>query len=299
MGDDVILDFVVVNEDRIVDGWTFEEAGIVADVIFRLKEEVGRRVDGGSVPEILEEVFIADEDAVLDLFDKGEDVFDEASAFAEADVVVDFVLRLDETMERRVDRGLVLEDVEEIVISDDDVAPEILGVSEDKVDDASTVEDGKDVECVDVNSNSRSVKVVEDGEDVVGAVIDVVLELNEEVVKRVNDDWVPEDTEEVVGINDDVVLDPVDVGEDGTDVEFVLDSVEDAVGGKIGPVPRSDGLDETQIDDDSELEILKDVACVIAEYTRRSFEAVEGKFDDSPVGEDERDGAGVFIDFIS
>ena len=105
MGEDVILDFVVVNEDRDADGWTFEEAGVVVD---------------------LTSVVLADEDAVLDFFDAGKDVADKTSAFEEVNVVVDAVLRLEETVERRVDRGLVLEDVEEIVIADDDVVPEVL-----------------------------------------------------------------------------------------------------------------------------------------------------------------------------
>ena len=105
MGDDVILDFVVVNEDRAADGWTFEEAGVVVD---------------------LSSVVLANEDAVLDFFDAGEDVADKTSAFGEVNVVVDAVLRLVETLDRRVDRGLVLEDVEEMMIADDDVVSEVL-----------------------------------------------------------------------------------------------------------------------------------------------------------------------------
>lgn len=253
VGDDVILDFVVVDEeDRTVDSWTIEEAEVVANVVSRLEEETGRSVDDGLVSRNLEELGSADEDAVLDLSNVGEDVVDGNSAFEEADFVADTVLILDEAVERRVDGGLMLEDVEEIVSVDDDVALELLRVSEDKVD-ASTLEDWRDIECVEIDSLPVSVEALEDGRDVAGVVINVVFALVEEVVRRVDDDLVLEGTEEVVGTDDDVILGPVDV--DATDV-------------------------------DSKLEAMEDVACVEVDSSPRSIEAVEGKLDDKLVGED-------------
>ena len=293
VGADVILVFIVVDEDS-VDGWTLKEAEDVADLVSRLDEEVGRRVDDDLVPEDLEKVNA--NDAVLDFFDADEGVVDETSAFEEADVVADAILTLDETVERRVDRGLVLE---ERVRADDEVVPEVFGVSEDKGDDTWTVEDEKDFECAVVDSNSKCVEVVEDEWDIATFLIDVVLGLDEVVERRVDDDSVLEATEEAVGTNNNVILVPVDVGEDDTDFDSVLNNVENVVGGEIDPVPRPDSMDEVETDVDSGLEKLEDIASVEVVLIPRSVEAVEGNFDNIPVGEDERDEVGVFIDDIS
>ena len=174
-GDDVILDFVGVGEDRNVDDWTFEEADVVADVVSRLEEEVGRRLDDDPVLENIEKVVGADDDAVLNSFDVGEDIVDETSTFEDSSVIVDVCLRLEEEVVGRVDEDSVLEDTEEVVSADDDIVPKALEVGEDKVDDTSTVEDGEDVACVDNDSAPRSVEVAEDARDVTECFINVVL----------------------------------------------------------------------------------------------------------------------------
>lgn len=174
-GDDVILDFVVVGEDRNVDDWTFEEADVVADVVSRLEEEVGRRLDEDPVLESLEKVVSADDDVVLNSFDVSDDIVDETSTLEDSSVVVDVFLTLEKEVVGRVDEDSVLEDTEEVVRADDDIIPEALEVGEDKVDDTSTVEDGEDVACVDDDSAPRSVEVAEDARDVTECFINVVL----------------------------------------------------------------------------------------------------------------------------
>ena len=171
-------------------------------------------------------------------------------------------------------------------------------MSDDKVDDASTFEVVKDLECADVDSRSVCVEVVEDERDLAAFVIDAALGLDELVVRRVGDDSVLEAVEEILGTDNDVIPFLVDVGEDRTDVDSKLDNVEDVAGGEIGPVPTSDNVDELEIDDDAMLESLEDVAGVEVGFPPRSIEAVEGEFDDKPVGGDERDVAGVFVDVI-
>lgn len=268
---DVLNDLVV--EDGVVE-WSvkantlFEDpwdvAAVGVDVVLGLDEVGERCVDEISLPEVVEDV-VRDE-LILDLVLVDENKENDSWTFEEVEVVAILVSRLDEERGWSVDDGLVSNKREELVSADKDVVPVIPGLSEDIAGDASTTEDGRDAECVQVESFPRSVAVVEYGRDVAILVIDVVFALFKVVVRRLDDDLIPEIREEVWGADDAVILGPV-------------------------------GVDE--IDVDSELEPMEEIVCAEVDCTTRFVEAVDGKFDDISAGEEERVVAGVDSDAIS
>ena len=268
---DVLSDSVVDN--RVVE-WSvdadslsedfWDVTAVSVDVVLEFDEVGEGFIDENSLPEGVED--IVEDDVILDFVVVDKDMVVDSWTFEEVEIFNNVVSRLGEERAWSVDDGLVSEKLEELVSADVDVVPIIFGVSEDKADDAWTIEDGRDVECVEVDSFSRSVEVVEDGRDMAGVVIDIVFELVEVVVRRVDDDLVPGSTEEVCGTNDSVILGSVDV--DGSNV-------------------------------DSELETIEDVARAEVDFAPKSVEVVEGEFDDNRVGKDERDVAGVDFDVIS
>ena len=119
------------------------------------------------------------------------------------------------------------------------------------------------------------------------------------MVGRVNDDSVRVDMEEFANTDDVVILDSVDVGEDGTDDDFALESVKDVARGKFGLVLRPNEVDNSEFVDDSEPENVKDVILIDVELTPRSVKLGEGTIDDDPVLEDVRDVRGVEVDVVS